>query len=569
MYKSLFHGLAHGQAKVYLKVSLVVVLSLTIFAFSHSSAAQSAPAWQINTQYAVGALVAYQSNTYRCLQAHRSQPAWNPVAAPALWQKQSGGTPSPTATIAPSPTATATATPTPAPSPTAPPVGVRCAVNYAVSDQWSNGFTANVTVTNQTGVALNGWQLLWTYAGNQTVNSLWNGVVTQTGKTVKVSNVAWNAAVANNASFAVGFTASFSGANAAPTGFTLNGVPCNTNVPPPSPTPTPLPTATPTPSPTATPTPNPSPSPTPVAGNGFVFAPYVDVLLWPTFPLAQTAQQLGVKNYSLGFVVARNTCEAAWGGVIGMSDNFVRDDINALRAQGGEVILSFGGANGIELGQSCTSVASLQAQYQAVIDRYSLTRIDLDIEGGALADTASISRRNQALAGLQATARANNRTLIVSYTLPVLPTGLTHHGVSLLQNAVANGVRVDRVNIMAMDYGAVANPYTMGQNAIDAANSLLAQMRPIFVGKTDTELRRLTGITPMIGLNDVSPEVFTLGDAQLLYNFATQNGIGTLSMWSMTRDQSCSNGGAYVSPSCSGIAQTPWAFSNVFKPFTR
>ncbi|NOT63816.1 MAG: sugar hydrolase [Acidobacteria bacterium] len=563
MYKSLFNGLAHGQAKVCPITALVAALSLSLFVFAHSSSAQQPPAWQTNTKYAVGALVTYQASVYRCLQAHRSQPDWNPVAAPSLWQKQSGSAPSPTAT----PTATIGPSPSPSPSPTPPPTGMRCAVNYAVSDQWSNGFTANVTVTNQTGVALNGWQVLWTYTGNQTVNSLWNGTFTQTSKTVKVTNLAWNAAVANNASFAIGLTASYSGANAAPTAFTLNGVPCNVSGPIPTPTPTPSPTATPTPSPT--PTPNPSPWPTPVAGSGFVFAPYVDVLLWPTFPLAQTAQQLGVKNYSLGFVTARNTCEAAWGGVIGMADNFLRDDINALRAQGGEVILSFGGANGIELGQSCTSAASLQAQYQAVIDRYSLTRIDLDIEGGALGDTASIDRRNKALAGLQATARANNRTLIVSYTLPVLPSGLTHHGVSLLQNAVANGVSVNRVNIMAMDYGAVANPYTMGQNAIDAANSLLAQMRPIFVGKTDAELRRMTGITPMIGLNDVSPEVFTLSDAQLLYNFAVQNGIGMLSMWSMTRDQTCANGGAYVSPTCSGITQTQWAFSNVFKPFTR
>ena len=79
----------------------------------------------------------------------------------------------------------------------------------------------------------------------------------------------------------------------------------------------------------------------------------------------------------------------------------------------------------------------------------------------------------------------------------------------------------------------------------------------------------MTGVTAMIGLNDVSPEVFTLNDAQTLYQFAVQNGIGMLSMWSMTRDQSCPNNGAYVSPSCSGIAQTPWAFSQRFKTFTR
>ena len=78
----------------------------------------------------------------------------------------------------------------------------------------------------------------------------------------------------------------------------------------------------------------------------------------------------------------------------------------------------------------------------------------------------------------------------------------------------------------------------------------------------------MTGITPMIGLNDVYPEVFTLNDAQLLYNFAVANNIGGLAMWSATRDKSCPNGGAYVAPDCSGIAQQPWAFSNVFKPFS-
>lgn len=252
-----------------------------------------------------------------------------------------------------------------------------------------------------------------------------------------------------------------------------------------------------------------------------------------------------------------------------MSDNFLADDIANVRAQGGDVIVSFGGANGLELGQTCSSVAALQAQYQAVIDRYNLTRIDFDIEGAPITDTVANNRRNQAIAGLQATARATGRTLRVSYTLPVLPDGLTAPGVALLQNSANNGVELERVNIMTMDYGAIAPPDRMGQNAIDAANSLLAQMRPIFPAKTDTQLRAMTGITPMIGLNDVYPEVFTLADAQMLYNFADQNGIGQLSMWSLTRDKSCPNNGAYVSPTCSGIVQQNYAFANIFKNFTR
>ncbi len=297
------------------------------------------------------------------------------------------------------------------------------------------------------------------------------------------------------------------------------------------------------------------------------FAPYVDTLLYPTFPLADTAAATGVKYYTLAFITAGNGCDARWGGVIGMNEDFLISDLNALRTAGGNVVVSFGGANGIELAQACTSISSLQAQYQAVINRYNLTHVDFDIEGGALGDAAANDRRNKAIAALQTNAAANNRRLVVSYTLPVLPDGLTFHGTNILQNAVANNVNVSVVNIMAMDYGAVANPNTMGQNAIDAANSTLAQIAPIFPNRTNAERKAMIGITPMIGLNDVVPEVFTFSDAQLLLNYARTNEIGRLAMWSMTRDKQC-NGSPQVSPVCSGIAQTQFAFANLFKSFT-
>ena len=69
-------------------------------------------------------------------------------------------------------------------------------------------------------------------------------------------------------------------------------------------------------------------------------------------------------------------------------------------------------------------MSSLQAQYQRVIDQLNLTRIDLDIEGAPLDDTAANDRRNQALANLQAQYAAAGKTLTVDYTLPVDPTGL-------------------------------------------------------------------------------------------------------------------------------------------------
>ena len=72
----------------------------------------------------------------------------------------------------------------------------------------------------------------------------------------------------------------------------------------------------------------------------------------------------------------------------------------------------------------------------------------------------------------------------------------------------------------------------------------------------------------MIGINDVNTEIFQLSDAQSLLNFANANSyITRIAMWSVARDNgSCANQG-FASPVCSGIAQSNWAFANIFKPF--
>jgi len=180
-------------------------------------------------------------------------------------------------------------------------------------------------------------------------------------------------------------------------------------------------------------------------------------------------------------------------------------------------------------------VASLQAAYQSVVSNYSLSHVDFDIEGAAVADPASIDRRDRAIAGLQQA----NPGLVVSYTLPVLPTGLTQDGINLLQNAVNDGVRVDVVNIMTMDYGGGFPPNQMGQNAIQAGQSLFNQLKPLFPSRSTAQLWATEGNTPMIGNNDVAPEVTTEQDARTLLAWAQQNGIAELAMWSVGRDQPC------------------------------
>jgi len=287
-----------------------------------------------------------------------------------------------------------------------------------------------------------------------------------------------------------------------------------------------------------------------------LFAPYLDMS--GNNNLAQISQQSGIKDFTLAFIVGDGGCGASWFGNLPVSqENNFRSLIDSLRSAGGDVIISFGGAAGTELAGTCTSVSNIQSQYQAVIDKYNVRKLDFDIEGAGSTDTAAIDRRNQALAGLQAA----NSGLVISYTLPVSPGGLIQSGLNLLQNAKSHGVNVAVVNIMAMDYGSGPNPYAMGQNAIDAANATISQLQSI-------GLNAKVGITPMIGLNDSSPEVFTVSDAQKVVNYAKANSnIGRLSFWCVSRDQSCSGNAAQVSEACSGIVQNPWDFAHAFEPF--
>ncbi|HZS76792.1 MAG TPA: carbohydrate-binding protein [Ktedonobacteraceae bacterium] len=294
-------------------------------------------------------------------------------------------------------------------------------------------------------------------------------------------------------------------------------------------------------------------SPTHAQGlpNGYV-APYVDVTMNST--VGQDIQTSGVKDYTLAFVVDGGSCQATWAG-LSLNDSSVQSIISTIRNAGGDVIASFGGEAGIELALNCPDPGTLQAQYQRVVN-LGITHLDFDIEGGPLGYTSDNDKRNKAIAALEAA----NPGLTVSFTLPVLPSGLTQDGLNLVQNAVQNGVSISVVNIMAMDYYCCSSD--MGQNAIDAANSTYNQLQGIIPNMSWS----MIGVTPMIGVNDDTAEVFTEQDAQRLVTFAEQNHLGELSFWSEGRDNGgCPNGS--VSPTCSGIQQNAFDFSSIFGQF--
>jgi chitinase len=289
------------------------------------------------------------------------------------------------------------------------------------------------------------------------------------------------------------------------------------------------------------------------------FSPYIDMAMPADANLSAIAAASGIHNFTLAFVLSSGS-GIGWQGVGAIDDDTLANgttilsQVQAIQA----AAISFGGAAGQEAALTATSAASLQAEYQSVIDRYHVHSLDFDIEGAAVQDQRSITLRDQALVGLEAA----NPGLTISYTLPVLPTGLTADGLNVLASAKHDGLKVDVVNIMAMDYGASVD--NGGQMGLDAINAAIATEKQI----SGLGLTSKIGITQMIGVNDISSEVFTLADAQALVNYAqTDANIARLAMWSVARDNGNSAGAHYASPDSSGIAQQPYAFAAIFHQF--
>ncbi|HEX3640436.1 MAG TPA: hypothetical protein VHV10_04035 [Ktedonobacteraceae bacterium] len=328
------------------------------------------------------------------------------------------------------------------------------------------------------------------------------------------------------------------------------------------------------------------------------FAPNVDATLGGNpFPsvISQVSKAAGTRYYELGYIsTKRGQCQAGWGGMNSLT--YMQGDIDNLRANGGDIILNFGGYAASnpddssvnpqqqeELALSCPTLASLRAQYQQAITAYKATRVAFAIEGDALSSpkyAASVIMRDLAIAGLKSGVPGTK--LCVEFTLTGTTTGLTDKGEVLLKDAIDKGINICLVNILAMNYGSSApvnQPGIMGQYAVDAAKESFVQLKYLFSKKTDSQVWSMMGVTIMNGVNNASGEggreIFSLSDASTLLQFASKNKIRELSMRELHRDQPPS--GNVIAPTDtvtatpttnSGIQQKPYDFSKALNGFT-
>jgi O-glycosyl hydrolase len=106
--------------------------------------------------------------------------------------------------------------------------GAACQVTYTTQSQWTGGFVAQLTIANTGSSPVSGWTLAFTFPGDQKITNAWNGVVTQSGENVSITNESYNGTITPGGNTSLGFQGTWTNSDAAPTAFTVNGAACTT-----------------------------------------------------------------------------------------------------------------------------------------------------------------------------------------------------------------------------------------------------------------------------------------------------------------------------------------------------
>jgi hypothetical protein len=223
--------------------------------------------------------------------------------------------------------------------------------------------------------------------------------------------------------------------------------------------------------------------------------------------------------------------------------------------------ISFGSEGGQDPALTASSADALQSEYQSVIDRDHVSSIDFNLAGAAEQDQQSITLRDQAIVGVEAA----NPDLQVSFTLPAASTGLDANALNVLQNAMADGVHIDAVNILVNGSGQSVD--STGQVSADATNAASATAKQL----ADLGLDAKVGITPAAGTNDSTSGVVKSADAQ---TSTTNADPAQLSTGSAASDNNSSSSGAQAdaahahdshagSSDLSGMTYQPFEYSGI------
>jgi chitodextrinase len=298
------------------------------------------------------------------------------------------------------------------------------------------------------------------------------------------------------------------------------------------------------------------PPPPPPPGDGSA-APYLH-LGWGSPPSAAgVMNQTGLRAFTMAFMLSRGGCNPGWDGQRPLQGGVDAQVINEIRANGGDIEISFGGWSGNKLGPNCATSQALANAIQQVIDAYDLGTVDMDIENTDEFESEAVQDR---ILDALRIVKQNNPGIVTMVTIPTTTAGPNFWGTRLINRSAQLGANIDVYNIMTFDFGGHQNMFASATNAATGLNTALQNA----LGWSQSTAFQHMGITGMVGLSDqqelTSPQIWTQ-----IRDWAQARNMARLSFWSINRDRPCPGGG--VASHCSGISQQDFEFGRIAAQF--
>ncbi|MEU0841361.1 chitinase [Streptomyces sp. NPDC005962] len=287
--------------------------------------------------------------------------------------------------------------------------------------------------------------------------------------------------------------------------------------------------------------------------------PYL-YLGWGSPPKATDVMSAtGTRQFTMAFMLSDGGCTPKWDGSRALTGGTDQSTINAIRAAGGDVTVSFGGWSGNKLGEKCSSASALAAAYQKVIDAYQLKAIDIDIESTEFENATVRQRVVDALK----TVKQKNSGLKVYVTFGTTTTGPDANGKDLVKRGATAGLDVDGWTVMPFDFGqGSVDMAAATKSAVDGLKNTVASA----YGLSSDAAYRKAGFSSMNGKTDVAGETVSLANFNSVISYAKSHHLARVSFWSLNRDRKCDSG--TDADACSGIDQGTYDFTKALAGYT-
>ena len=232
------------------------------------------------------------------------------------------------------------------------------------------------------------------------------------------------------------------------------------------------------------------------------------------------AYSMGVKSCKFAFIISENK---------NICSDFANNlnDILQFIKMGGDLILSFGGADGIMLDEAISDVDTLYNMYINIINKTGCYKLDFDIESGTENKINVNNLRNIVLLKLQ----QKYPNLYISFTLGGDTKGLGNSQFQIIKDALNCGLKINIVNIMLM----CNNFNNPGQDSINSCESLFNQLKSIYLNKSSNDIYGMMSPCIMPG-KDGNNTYFTQDDARKLSDYCKNKNVGEISYWALQRD---------------------------------